>query len=637
MKYDVTTNHVKGDISGEKVSFSLDPQDPVMMQRLSSDVYSNPIKAIIRELSTNAYDSHQEIGQKKNFKVHLPTLNESYFEVEDFGSGMSKETLKKVYTQYGKSTRRESNDFVGSIGIGSKSPFSYVGAFEVRSNYEGMQTKCLCSKNSHGVPELTVISHTETSEPNGTKIHIPVKTGDIDRFHSEAKEVFFWFDKRPEINSLKFDSNFNTIKHQISGTKWKQIDETFFGVLMGNVFYPVNIYNASIKEKVPGLILEADLGELDFAISREELHYTKKTKDFIFSAIEVVKNEYTSKSQAKIHNCTNKYDAFKTFTALKKNLLKKDLMYKGCRLTNYGIYIGGMDAQAVSRWDHKSQKISHLNLTHLNSEARIFNADIHQGKIKAAREVLKKPNVDYVVLINEGDLFEKTFGVTLPKISQHYQKTSRGTGKTYNDPVLMYDFSGRGIPTNSYSLNWTNSLPAMPAEKVYCHIDKYKIQGAEYDMHTYRMFAKHLGINMPPIFGVKTRELDNWRKDPTCIHIDDFIEREAQSFKDTEKIVLHSLISSVPVEINWFINHIYDPALMFGAKNVAYINLYKNINYNYNFLHYINNHLNKATVKRVRNEFSSIISDMKLKITPKHQVIYDHRINNHNSQKTILL
>lgn len=42
---------------------------------LSSGLYSNKIKAIVRELGCNAYDSHVAAGHpEKPFDVHIPTM-----------------------------------------------------------------------------------------------------------------------------------------------------------------------------------------------------------------------------------------------------------------------------------------------------------------------------------------------------------------------------------------------------------------------------------------------------------------------------------------------------------------------------------------------------------------------------------
>src|SRR6478735_3518823 len=57
-------------------------------QVLSSGLYEDKIKAIIREISCNAIDAHVAGGQtEKRFQVHLPTNFEPWFSVKDFGIG----------------------------------------------------------------------------------------------------------------------------------------------------------------------------------------------------------------------------------------------------------------------------------------------------------------------------------------------------------------------------------------------------------------------------------------------------------------------------------------------------------------------------------------------------------------------
>ena len=50
---------------------------PVAFDILSSKLYSNPILAIVRELLTNAYDSHKAAGKEDvPIKVNLPSYLE---------------------------------------------------------------------------------------------------------------------------------------------------------------------------------------------------------------------------------------------------------------------------------------------------------------------------------------------------------------------------------------------------------------------------------------------------------------------------------------------------------------------------------------------------------------------------------
>ena len=62
---------------------------------LSSGLYTDPITAIIRELSCNAYDAHVAAGKPDiPFEIHIPTRLEPYFSVKDDGIGLSDEDIQ---------------------------------------------------------------------------------------------------------------------------------------------------------------------------------------------------------------------------------------------------------------------------------------------------------------------------------------------------------------------------------------------------------------------------------------------------------------------------------------------------------------------------------------------------------------
>jgi DNA topoisomerase VI subunit B len=75
---------------------------------LTSKIYTNKVKAVIREISTNAWDSHQDAGNPDPFDVHLPTSLEPWFSVRDYGTGISPEQMMTLYTEFFRSTRTES-------------------------------------------------------------------------------------------------------------------------------------------------------------------------------------------------------------------------------------------------------------------------------------------------------------------------------------------------------------------------------------------------------------------------------------------------------------------------------------------------------------------------------------------------
>src|SRR5271166_5684520 len=78
---------------------------------LYRDLYPDRNLAIIRELSTNAADSHIAAGKANlPFEVHLPNSLEPYFYVKDFGTGMSPKQIDDIYIECFNSNKTESND-----------------------------------------------------------------------------------------------------------------------------------------------------------------------------------------------------------------------------------------------------------------------------------------------------------------------------------------------------------------------------------------------------------------------------------------------------------------------------------------------------------------------------------------------
>ena len=114
-------------------------------QILSSNLYSNPLGAVIRELSTNAYDAHVMSDKADEpFVLTLPNSLDPTFRVRDFGPGLSPTEISQVYTTFFESTKTDSNDVVGCLGLGSKSPFGIADSFTINSYQNGTKNRLFC-------------------------------------------------------------------------------------------------------------------------------------------------------------------------------------------------------------------------------------------------------------------------------------------------------------------------------------------------------------------------------------------------------------------------------------------------------------------------------------------------------------
>ena len=154
---------------------------------LSSKLYSNPILAIVRELCTNAYDSHKAAGKEDvPIKINIPSHLEPNFIIRDYGLGLSKEDIMEMYTTFFSSTKSSSNDFTGCFGLGSKTPFSYTSSFTVNSYWNGIKYFFVATKKD-GLPHIFFVKEEPTEECNGLEISIPTnkEEGFDSRFYSE--------------------------------------------------------------------------------------------------------------------------------------------------------------------------------------------------------------------------------------------------------------------------------------------------------------------------------------------------------------------------------------------------------------------------------------------------------------------
>jgi hypothetical protein len=269
---------------------------------LSDGLYANKIKAIIRELSCNAYDSHVAVGNLNTpFDVHLPNQLEPWFSVRDYGVGMTPDEVANVFTTFFESTKTGSNDFVGALGLGSKSPFSYTDNFTVTAVKHGVKNVYTAFINDQGVPSIALMGTDEnTTDPAGVEIKFAVENyRDFGRFADEARAVFIYFKMRPVVSGY---DNFTVFEpeylerdivpgvHQIKGGLYRPESVA----VMGNIAYPIDIPNGA---EVLGdlnnllkcnLVMEFDIGELDFQASREGLSYIPQTVEAIKAKLEAL-------------------------------------------------------------------------------------------------------------------------------------------------------------------------------------------------------------------------------------------------------------------------------------------------------------------------------------------------------------
>ena len=265
---------------------------------LSSGLYANKIRAIVRELSCNAVDSHTAAGRSHvPFDVHLPNTIDPTFSIRDYGTGLTHEQVQSIYTTYFESTKTESNAFIGALGLGSKSPFSYTDNFTVTAIKDGTRGVYSAFINGEGVPSIVLMHSEATDQPAGVEVKFAVDSrSDFYKFEEEARHVYTYFSLRPVVSGGDGEFKFRDVEYKekniIPGVHYT--DSRTSRAVMGNIAYPIDVPNADsalgdlYKLLGCGLEMHFDIGELDFQASREGLSYIPQTVNAIRAKLEAV-------------------------------------------------------------------------------------------------------------------------------------------------------------------------------------------------------------------------------------------------------------------------------------------------------------------------------------------------------------
>lgn len=272
---------------------------------LSQNLYTNQIRAIIRELSCNAADAHTLLGHFNPFDVTLPSIIDPRFIIRDYGPGLSDDDVTHMYTTYFESTKSDSNDFIGALGLGSKSPFGYTETFSIVSRFEGRArgyTACL----DNGEPSLIPTFDVEDNSPSGLEITVPVLEKDVSRWHHEARYVFATFcDIKPNFVGPQIQVNYLPTDEYFFADSGLSVDSTEVYAIMGKIRYPLKSESFDFSGiralGEPGkLFIRFKLGELDIAPSREEISYDDDTVNNIKRRVEEITKEIYTEIQKEI-------------------------------------------------------------------------------------------------------------------------------------------------------------------------------------------------------------------------------------------------------------------------------------------------------------------------------------------------
>ena len=515
---------------------------------LSSNIYTNKVRAVIREYNCNAYDAHIAAGNGQPWDVHLPTHLESYFSVRDYGTGLSDEQVREIFTTYFHSTKTNSNDFVGALGLGSKSAFSIVDSFNVVSYYNGVKTDYCCYKDEHGEPQVATLASSDTDQQNGLEVSMSVECR-TDDFTYEAVNVFKYFDVLPNINDKEVVKDILKAKEDYKFVCDEGSFNTGYGSLyarMGNVAYKIP---TEYRSDLSGFI-NFDIGDLSFNAGREELSMDDSTKKLLKSRIQQVQDNLSQVVYDKLEAEQCKFARAKRKAEVYSGSMRSVLRSSSLDFDKFNLLSikdGDERITAYKRgtWHRDSPDIESLTrLPLINSNDWDIRYFLHKDRMKTRIiEWMRNKRGLQIVLLKQEQI--DLFGIPADLI-EDLEEVVPKSSNSY----------GGSTPTRSKVAEWNSNTPAWRmkanecwddieidndgSERVYVEINRYEPQGKFNDMSQFKNIMDsldHLGIGISSIYGLKTAFLKTKAyKQGNWISLTSYIERESANLPEIEVI-----------------------------------------------------------------------------------------------------
>jgi len=554
--------------SEDEVAFGISSKDTAhIMGILRDSLYTDRIGAVVREYSANAWDAMREACRgDQPIHVHLPTADEQYFSVRDFGKGLSHEDVWEVFTQYGASTKRGDNTAVGMLGIGSKSAFAYADSFTITSWHNGVKRVYQAVLNND-IGSVLKMAEEPSDEPSGVEIHVEVGYDDINRFYDRAASLYRYFDPKPQFSGCvpRFSDNDHGTKLS-SGIVTSFDSNTYetFTCVMGCIPYRLDADKLDLDYKTREALfirgtLFVTVGEVDIAANREELKYTKRTQTALKEKIFALQDEFVQHAVEEIEKAPTgwgrrmaaaKYKNMKFTDLISKTYLKDVQILDDCssltvRRKTYPSFFKADPGFSIVRYtsrDRRAPEYHPAAIFHVRSGVKVYILDSDKS-MKGYTSLHDSQNVYVVARVSEdkkSKIDQVDFDSTLKQLEEYFKsvqldgievgkvsmlewnawwkresserpkiKAPRGDVLLCSDLKAVCRTAGKGNSNGARSVLW--EAPQDGDEPVatdpYVVLDRFAINHpkvAELLQH-YLEVIEHEGRTLPPrLWGYKT-------------------------------------------------------------------------------------------------------------------------------------
>lgn len=532
----------------ERNSFSIQA-NPKAFQVLSNKIYTHKVRAVIRESACNAFDAHVDAGNPEPFDVHLPTTLEPWYSIRDYGTSMDHQTCMNLYSQYFYSTKTKSNDVIGCLGIGSKSPLCLVDSFNVTAFLDGKKRVYSVYNNEEGCPDIALMGESDTEEPNGIEISMQVD-GRISEFQDEAVEVFKYFSVLPNINDATVVEHIQNSQETYDfETEDYKLNYSGYGLkaVMGNVAY--NIPDSICSMRASGII-KFDIGELSFDPGRENLSLDDQTIKAIKEKLRKIRSRLKGDIIKQIESQPNSFRKSLEYRKLRNSSIGttagigNDDFFKKYELPecstpmlryDYSIYDSGVDKTETTNLSVGDMVLYFLKKPRMDRRVRNFIKDAHLFFNNGPGDRYGRR---YVYFLTQEQIDE--FNIDADLIQDPEEVMPKPTSSSYNRVKRSKVTKWRGSTLSTQS-DWEDcEVDQDDEERVYVIINRYKVDHYPftniYSIRDIKTLCEQQNIKMPTVYGLKNAFIKMKAfKEGNWISLEAYLKREMDTDKPIKK------------------------------------------------------------------------------------------------------
>ena len=528
---------VNGDFKLKRFGLEVTPQ---LFHHMSSTLYNDKMSAVLREYHNNGWDSHILAGHKRPVKVQLPTRLDPRLVFRDFGVGLSEEDCFNVFSVLFKSTKQDSNDFNGSLGLGAKSGFSLSESFNVTSFLNGRKIMLNAFKDEKGYPNLAKLLEEKTDEPNGLEISLTIPINLIYSVINKAVNVYKILEVTPDINLKEVSNSIKEFKDR--SQIWDNIildpNDRGLKVIMSNVCYKYNYVPESITNLVNsfGVYIEIPNGSGEFNLGREDLVHTEHIDKILEESVAKAIPEMIKEVQEEVDDCEYENDARKIiYTNVMGSLFSDKILYKNSKLNkvfvikkdnfvDYYRYSYGSKCTKHNKNDPYDPNIS------INPETSVFS-EPETGYLTRIKNYVRQNNKSVVILTKKQAV---DAGIN-PKDIQD----PKDLPEPYKPNSSSYSYSAPTIQCYKISDGkWCNFEGRLPDNSVYVTIFRKDVDcsalytGGVSSVTSVIKSMSGVIKDMEDVYVIRRSIKDRvWFKKLTTTKLDDYLKDKLKDYK----------------------------------------------------------------------------------------------------------